>query len=193
MIFELALIPKPSSYVHDRQLHPLDVCYQPAQTGSNANLHTPRECSPHLDDHKCTGASLACILWFSGGLGNVQYYLVPCSSCQLSHHTLCFQDVALSASRNMLSSNGFKILVVTSRSWLLDELCDACVREINCLDFFLLFTGWQSIDTALWSHRIWFPHLTSNAITDNCLYGCWGTGTFDLSDFEMRKLHISFD
>jgi len=33
----------------------------------------------------------------------------------------------------------------------------------------------------------------SDAITDNCLYGWWGIGTFDLSDFEMRKLHISFD
>jgi len=118
LVTELALIPKPGSYVHDRQLHPLDVCYQPAQTGSNANLHTPRECSPHLDDHKCTGASLACTLWFSGGLGNVQYYHVPGTSCQLSHHTLCSQDVALSAPGNTLSSNGFRMLVVTSRSWL---------------------------------------------------------------------------
>lgn len=32
-----------------------------------------------------------------------------------------------------------------------------CLSGRNKLPgFFLLFTGWQSIDAALWSHRIWF-------------------------------------
>lgn len=63
---------------------------------------------------------------FSGGLGSMWCYLVPCTSCQLSHHALCSQVqlIALSACGNMLSSSGFMTLVVTSRSWLPPELLD---------------------------------------------------------------------
>lgn len=140
------------------------------------------------------GGILASTHCFSGELRNMKCYVVPYTLCQLSHHTLCYhvQLVALSACWSTLSSSGFRILVVTSSSRLLCELLD--IFGSNKLPgFFCCLLDGSQLVLHIDDVRCDSSHLSLNVITDiGFIYGWWGIGTSNLSDFEMRKLHVWF-
>lgn len=102
------------------------------------------------------------------------------------------QLVALLAGGNVLSSSGFRIAVVTSRSWLLPEILD--VFGSNKLTGFFCCLLDSNLLVLHFDHvRCDYFHLTLDVFTDTAFIYAWcDISISKLSDFEMGKLHVSF-